>query len=199
MTDLRAQASQAKHRNVIDMGLTFSAMVRRFEEKSKPKILDKLSEFCAALPGITSSTAFEDRHHAFCIWFAKNIVTAATTRNGVITRQSGPASYGHGAKVLDVVLKVYVYYSHLPSDDISSKLIPFLHGAIDNKILQKLKDEFPESGVTACNIEEIDEAQYRLLQRLLGQSITGTEPPFLLPVEFDDITWEVLNRSADNQ
>jgi hypothetical protein len=194
--NFQKEASDTKQRNVLDMALTFTAMVRLFEKDSKQKILDRLSEFCALLPSITSSMLFEDRHHEFCIWFVRNIKTAEKHVQGEIQKKSASASYGHAAKVLDVVLKVNVFYAHLPTREVSEQVIPFLHAAIDNQLLAHLKKQFQNMGVTANSIEEIDESQYRLMQRAIGRELVSTFQSNILPVEYDDIKWSELNRGA---
>ena len=41
-TEKTAIAAEIKQKNVIDMALTFTAMIRLFEKGSKPKIAEKL-------------------------------------------------------------------------------------------------------------------------------------------------------------
>jgi hypothetical protein len=194
--NVREEAFKTRQRNVLDMAITFTAMVRVFKEGAKSTILAELSKFCGALPTISSSTVFEEMHHGFCTWFVNNIVTAEKKINGETRIQSSAASYGHAAKVLDIVLKVYVFYCHFPTNEDSEKLIPLLHAAIDTPILKFLSNKFPNADIKASTIKEIDEQQYSLLQRLLGEDIYQSYQSSILPVEYDDLMWSELNRNA---
>ena len=68
-------------------------------------------------------------HRDFCQWFVKTIKLAKTEE---------PSSYGHAAKVLDLALKVYVYYCKMPSPEKAESLMPRLNGGIDTPILRHL-------------------------------------------------------------
>jgi hypothetical protein len=138
------EAKKTRIKNVIDMALTFTAMIRVFEAGSKQKIAQKLEDVVSGLDGIKDQDAFEKLHTEFCRWFIKNIRTAKKMKKGVALKPSAPASYGHAAKVLDISAKVYVHYCHLPSCDAALQLLPLLHGAVDTRILNNLKFEYPK-------------------------------------------------------
>ena len=108
-TENSSIAAEIKRKNVIDMGLTFTAMIRLFEKGSKPKIAVKLYEEFQRLEKITNIKEFQAFHWGFCEWFKHNIKTAQRERNNKIIKSSGYARYGHAAKLLDVSLKVYIY------------------------------------------------------------------------------------------
>ena len=129
--------------------LTFTAMNRVFEKKSKAKIAQQLGPTLSKLAAVNSPDSFERVHADFCEWFTANISTTAKERDGKIVKKPGRASYGHAAKVLDIVLKVYVYYSHQPSCQAATRLMMLLHGAVDTPILKHLRRRYPKANVSA--------------------------------------------------
>jgi hypothetical protein len=70
------EVSEIKIKMVIDMALTFSAMIRVFEEGSKQKIAQKLENSLGLLTAIDGKGAFEKVQREFCKWFIKNVFTA---------------------------------------------------------------------------------------------------------------------------
>lgn len=188
------KAKNTRIKNVIDMALTFTAMIRVFETGSKQKIAQKLEVVFSGLGRINNQDTFEKLHTEFCEWFTKNIRTAKRMKNGVAVKVSAPASYGHAAKVLDISAKVYVHYSHLPSCDEALQLLPLLHGAVDTPILNELKSEYPKEKITANSIESIDRKQYEKLQRLIKRHIRDKFKDAIFPAQYDDIMWNQLNR-----
>ncbi len=191
------EALQAKIANILDMALTFSAMGRVFERGSKPKIVERLNDAFAMFGDVRVQTDFERVHDDFCSWFPGAIRTASRKSRGRGSTKARPASYGHAAKVFDVASKVYVYYCHLPSRQIATSLLPFLHGAIDTAIMENLKERYRECEVAATDLGEIGRTEYRVLQGLIARHI---EEEFsdvsLLPVQYDDIMWCRLNRTS---
>ena len=187
-------AYEIKQKNVIDMALTFTAMIRLFEKGSKYKIADKLYNEFQKLGEIQNIDDFQEFHKNFCDWFTNNIKTAQRERNNKIIKKSCYSSYGHPAKLLDVSLKVYVYYSSLPDKTTAEKLLPFLNTAIDNPILKYLKKLFPNENILAKTVEEIDENTYAKLQRLIRFDIMKRFNNDILPTQYDDIMWNHLNR-----
>jgi hypothetical protein len=130
-------------------------------------------------------------HRGFCQWFVKTIRLAKTDE---------PSSYGHAAKVLDVALKVYVYYCKMPSPAKAESLMPRLNGAIDTPILRhlfkKLEDTYRESFPPhyLWTIKMIDKEDYDLLQKLIRQDIRDSFKDNLSPVQYDEIMGRRLNR-----
>jgi len=68
-------ARMKRQKNIIDMGLTFSAMMRVFEAGSKKTIAEKLTTNLANFSSINSKESFETFHQNFCNWFVANIKT----------------------------------------------------------------------------------------------------------------------------
>jgi hypothetical protein len=111
-------------------------------------------------------------------------------RNGGF-RPGLPASYGQGAKVLDIASKVYVYYCSQPNAEIARRMEPLLHGAVDTPIMKHLKSKYATARIPAKTIQEIDEEAYRVLQSLvLKESLSMG----IYPVQYDDTVWRRLNR-----
>jgi hypothetical protein len=181
---------ETKRKNIIQMALEFTAMIRIFAKESKKRIADKLEEFFLSLTEIRNRNDYEERHRSFCVWFTQNIQCAGKTLKNANVLPAGPSSYGQAAKILDVAIKVYVYYCALPTLEVSERIVPFLHGAIDTAILMHLKkSKFARGKIRATTIKDLDEETYRALQSLLADS----RPETLHPVQYDDILWRLLN------
>jgi hypothetical protein len=114
-----------KRRNIIDMALGFTAMMRIFSEGSKTNIEKRLRELFSGLPGIGNSEDYEACHRAFCEWFTREVRTAEKRSESGKAQESEPASYGHAAKVLDIAIKVYVYYCAQPDAEVAGDWCPF--------------------------------------------------------------------------
>ncbi len=185
---------KVKSDNVIDMAVTFTAMVRVFESGSKEKIVSMLKKSFTSLDSIKTEKNYRDLHKQFCSNFTKTIKTARKKlKNGNI-KKSKPASYGQAAKVLDIAIKVYVYYCGLPRREVSEKVVQLLFGAIDTPILNHLKSKFPEENIEANTIENITKSDYDKLQSLLQRDISDGFSNQIMPVQYDDIMWNYLNR-----
>jgi hypothetical protein len=184
-------AEKAKKQNIIDMAVGVSAMTPLFQERSADLIKEKLSDLFEGLDRINSDQEFSEMHNDFCQWFAKTIRLSKTKE---------PSSYGHAAKVLDLALKVYVYYCNMPSPAKAESLMPRLNGAIDTPILRhlfkKLENTYGASFPPhyLWTIEMIDKAAYDLLQKVIRQEIRDSFKSDILPVQYDDIVGRRLNR-----
>ncbi|HEY2932815.1 MAG TPA: hypothetical protein VGK99_13810 [Acidobacteriota bacterium] len=83
-------------------------------------------------------------------------------------QQSQPASYGQAAKVLDIALKVYVYYCAQPTADVAERIVPLLHGAVDTPIMQQLKrSKYATARIRAATIKGVDATAYESLQSVV--------------------------------
>jgi hypothetical protein len=117
-----------------------------------------------------------------------------------LAKTEEPSSYGHAAKVLDLALKVYVYYCKMPSPAKAESLMPRLNGAIDTPILRhlfkKLEDIYRESYPPhyLWTIKMIDKEDYDLLQKVIRQDIRDSFDDNILPVQYDDIMGRRLIR-----
>jgi len=183
-------AQQAKKRNIIDMAVGFAGMMPLFQERSADLIKGKLAETIEGLERIDSDDEFNKMHRAFCQWFVKTIRLAKTEE---------PSSYGHAAKVLDLALKVYVYYCKMPSLAKAELLTPRLNGVIDTPILRhlfkRLEDIYgnPSPPHYLWTIKMINAEDYDLLQKALRQEIRDSFNDRISPVQYDDIMGKLLN------
>jgi hypothetical protein len=183
-------AEQAKKRNIIDMAVGFAGIMPLFQERSADLIKEKLTETFEGLERIGSDEEFNKMHKAFCRWFIKTIKLAKTEE---------PSSYGHAAKVLDLALKIYVYYCKMLTPAKAESLTPRLNGVIDTPILRhlfkRLEDIYgkPSPPHYLWTIKMINEADYDLLQKTLRQEIRDSFDDRISPVQYDDIMGPSLN------
>jgi 5-bromo-4-chloroindolyl phosphate hydrolysis protein len=190
-------AEEVKKSNILDMALMFSAMIRLFAKDSKERIVQRLWDLTSELPAINTANDYEKMHREFCIWFCQEIHTAQKTLKNGKTKRSNHASFGQAAKVLDVALKVYVYFCSQPSTDVSARINPFLHGAMDTAMMKYLTDKYPEASVRSTTIYQVDEQTYNILKGLVDRDITERFHDEILPVQWDDILWQELNRETE--
>ncbi|MBN2058919.1 MAG: hypothetical protein JW882_00765 [Deltaproteobacteria bacterium] len=184
-------AEIAKKQNIIDMAVTFSAMMPLFQERSADLIKEKLADLFEGLDRIDSDEDFRKIHTGFCKWFVKVIRLAKTEE---------PSSYGHAAKVIDLALKVYIYYCKMPSPAKAESLIPRLNGVIDTPILRylfkKLENISREAFIPhyLWTIKMIENKDYDLLQKVIRQDLRDSFDDNIFPVQYDDIMGRRLDR-----
>jgi len=189
--DVLELAEQAKKRNIIDMAVGFAGMMPLFQERSADLIKEKLTETFEGLERIVLDEEFNKMHRAFCQWFVKTIKLAKTEE---------PSSYGHAAKVIDLALKVCVYYCKMPNPEKAESLTPRLNGVIDTPILRhlfkRLEDIYgkPSPPHYLWTIKMISKEDYDLLQKALRQDIRDSFNDKISPVQYDDIMGRRLNR-----
>ena len=189
--DAVERAEKAKKQNIIDMVVGYTAMMPLFQERSADLIKDKLEDLFEGLDQISSDQDFSKMHRDFCQWFVKTIRLAKTGE---------PSSYGHAAKVLDLALKVYVYYCKMPSPAKAESLIPRLNGTIDTPILRRLFKKLEDIYRESCpphylwTIKMIDKKDYELLQKIIRQDIRDSFKDKLSPVQYDDIMGQCSDR-----
>ena len=184
-------AEQAKKQNIIDMAVGFTAMTPLFQDRSADLIKEKLADLFEGFDRIGSDQDFSKMHRDFCQWFIKTIRLAKTEE---------PSSCGQAAKVLDLALKVYVYYCKMPSPAKAESLIPRLNGVIDTPILRilykKLEDIYRKSYPPhyLWTIKMIDREDYDLLQKVIRQDIWDSFDDNIFPVQYDEIVGRRLDQ-----
>jgi hypothetical protein len=184
-------AEQAKKQNIIDMAVGFTAMTPLFQDRSADLIKEKLADLFEGFDRIGSDQDFSKMHRDFCQWFIKTIRLVKTEE---------PSSYGQAAKVLDLALKVYVYYCKMPSPAKAESLIPRLNGVIDTPILRilykKLEDIYRKSYPPhyLWTIKMIDREDYDLLQKVIRQDIWDSFNDNIFPVQYDEIVGRRLDQ-----
>ena len=163
----REKIDKVRLENIVDMGLTFSAMIRLYEKGSKKKIREEIVRILPDFANATSIEHFQKTYNAFCVWGMKNLSLAERKRRGEIIKQSGPPSYGQVAKTLDVVLKVVIYYSRWPKESSSNKIIKYLNAAVDTQMMAFLKRRYPRSFKEwPVTVENVTKPKYIALQKL---------------------------------
>ena len=188
-------AAEARLENIVDMGLTFSAMIRLYEKGSKKIIRDKIIQILPAIDSAPSIGNFQIIHDTFCVWGVKNLTLAERERKGKLIKHSGPPSYGQVAKTLDVVLKVVVYYSKWPNESAANELVKYLNAAVDTKMMAFLKTRYPEHfSHWPITVESVSQSTYASIQKLVRQFIADEHDGQIMPVQFDDLYWNYLNR-----
>lgn len=171
--------------NIVDVGLTASAMIRLFakgtkEGKLRPRTVEALEQIFKA----ESEQEFGVIHSQFCQWGTSEIALA---------RKNKPASYGQIAKTFNVVLKVAVYYCHLPECEKSKELSKWLQAAVDNRMMAKLRRRYPLTMKPwPRTIEEVDKQKYEEIQRIVKKFIREVHEDSIIPVQFDDYYWREL-------
>lgn len=190
------EPERVRFKNIIEMGLDFSAMIRLFQKGSVETLYDQIVKKTAEdIFNANSGEHFIQIHSEFCDWGTKNIFLAEKKRNGRIIKKSKLASYGQIAKTLDVTLKVAVYYSHLPNCERSKKISEWLNAAVDTKMMAMLRKQYPDAIESwPATIEDVDKGSYVTIQELVRKFIKEKHQGRLAPVQFDDIYWRILNR-----
>jgi hypothetical protein len=181
--------------NVIDMALTFSAMIRLFNKGTKDKLRDRIALRSKDVFHAQEKEEFINIHSNFCRWGIENICLAEKKRNGQVIKPAAPASYGQIAKTFDVTLKVVIYYSHLPDCERSQKIAKWLNAAIDTKMMAMIREYYGKDlSCWPTTIEQVDQTTYKTLQAIVRRFIKEKHNNEILPVQFDDIYWNLLNR-----
>lgn len=180
----KQEAEDARNKNIIEISLDFSAMMRVFSKGSSATILRRLEEGFRAFDGVADKADYDRFHADFCQWFIQNISTAEKKFKSGQTKPSRTCSYGQAAKVLDVAAKVYVYYCGQPSQESARRLVPTLHAALDNRMMEHL-------GIPTT-LQQVDRAAYEYLQSRVADEIAHSQ---IYPVQYDDILWRRLQRA----
>jgi len=185
----------AKSKNIIEMALGFTGMMRIFSENSKPRIHTELEKLFSGLHEIRAANEYRARHRAFCDWFTQQIQTAPKNLKNGKVQPSQRSSYGQAAKVLDIAIKVYVYYCGQPTAETAQRIVPFLNGAVDTPILKCLKiSKFARTTIRATTIKAVDQSAYQALQSII---LAESHARQIHPVQYDDVMWRQLNRDRN--
>lgn len=176
-----------RYENIVDVGLTASAMVRLFKQGTKEKIRGHTVKAIKKMLGATSELEYQRVHSDFCKWGIKTIALSKKTKH---------ASYGQVAKTIDVVLKVVVYYCHLPECEKSKEFSQWLNAAVDTKMMAKLRRCYPNAMKPwPRTIEKVDSKQkYDKIQETVRKFIHDKHQDSITPAQFDDYYWKKLNR-----
>ena len=181
--------------NIVDMGLTFSAMIRLYKKGSKITLHKEIVRILPEIAKADSFKRFQKTHHQFCAWGMDKLSLAEKKRQGRIIKNSGPPGYGQVAKTLDVVLKVVIYYSKWPDEPTSERIAKYINAAVDTKMMAFLKSYDPDHiEHWPVTVENVSQSIYISMQKLVRQFITDEHQGQIMPVQFDDLYWNFLNR-----
>jgi hypothetical protein len=186
----QSQLEEIALHNIVDMGLTFSAMMRLFDEGSKQTLRNEMIVHIKKVFQAKSEEEFDNIHNGFCEWGAENILQAKTSKG-----EKPLASYGQIAKTFDVVLKVTIYYCQLPNIQKAQKIIEWLNAAVDTKMMAFLKRLYrDETKGWPKTVKKVDKSTYTGIQRVVEKFIKDHYNNKIRAVHFDDIYWKELNR-----
>jgi len=195
----RREAEDVKRCNIVDIALGFSAMMRLFEEGSKEIIQEKILELLPVFFTAQSEEEFKQLHDGFCRWGIKEIMRTKREKGRVVVKDSGPASYGQIGKTLDVVLHVVIYYAQYPTVEKAKTISKWLNAAMDTKMMAFLAGCYPDAiDKWPKSVEQVGGKEYRVIQDYVRRFIQEEHGSRIMPVQFDDIYWEVLNRGSKN-
>ncbi len=187
----------AKPRNIVDMALSFSAMMRLFREGSKEIFHNQIMDYLPRFINAKSEDEFKAVHHDFCLWGTTAINTAEKEQKDGSIKNSAPASYGQIAKTLDVVLHVVIHYAHHPNNETAKAISKWLNTAMDTKMMAFLSDCYPDAlKPWPKTIEQVNKKEYEAIQKTVRLFIQEEHLGKIRPVDVDDVYWEVLNRKA---
>lgn len=174
-----------RFKNIIDIGLTASAMIRLFSKGTKEsKLRCRTTETVEQILKVESEPEFRAIHSHFCQWGTDKITLA---------KKNKPASYGQIAKTLNVVLKVTVYYCNLPEYKKSKELSKWLDAAVDTKMMIELRKRYPlDMKPWPHTIEDVDKQNYEEIQKIVKKFISEVHEDSISPVQFDDYYWRKL-------
>lgn len=172
-------------------------MMRVFKKDSKSGIETKAGLFVENLAGVESIEDFKKLHRGFCEEFTTEFKTAKYGRADGQSCNTDVPSYGQAAKVLDVVLKVYVVYSKLPNLKKSNQLKKYLYCPIDTIELQKLRPILKTKNMNVKAISQIDKKKYCAIQKIVRAELQSCEFEAKHPVDFDDQVFYLRNIGAD--
>jgi hypothetical protein len=186
--------------NIVDMGLTFSAMIRLYEKGSKKKLHKEILHILPDIANQTSYEQFQNIHNKFCLWGIKNLSLAEKKRYGRMIKNGSSPSYGQIAKTLDVVLKVAIYYSKWPNEPVSERIGKYIHAAVDTKMMAFLKSKYPDHfEIWPVTVGSVNRPRYLSIQELVRQFIADQHSGQIMPVQFDDLYWKFLNRPTGGE
>ena len=82
--------------NIVDMGLTFSAMIRLYEKGTKETLRNKILEELDNISKAPLNKVFNKMHSDFCRWGINNIFLAEKIKAGMIIKKRKPAKKHRG-------------------------------------------------------------------------------------------------------
>lgn len=141
---------------------------RIFSEEANKKIKRRILSIINHLSEISTQNEFDMIHKDVLDRIVQDV------RNYRVRNQSGRISYGQAQKGLNVFLKVYVDWAHLPSIEISNAIVKFLHCPLDSIVMKTIRKRervlYLEYGNLPCDLKSImTYDQYINWQRLIDK------------------------------
>lgn len=193
-SELKDKTNICKLKNIIEMALISTAMLRVFEKRAKEKIINELNFFeeIEKFFKIKEKEEFDKLHSELCNKFSK-IIKSYNKKKNKNGKQLIDTSFGQAAKVVDIVLKVCIYYCEIPGKNKSKIIAKLLNSPIDTPILEYIKNKYKkEENINAKSINEIEEETYKKIQKLIRHEIKREYYGIILPVQWDDMKWREL-------
>ncbi len=179
---------------IVEMKNSFSVMIRRFQVGSKEIVHKKIGCILPEIAKLDGVESFQRAHDQFCTWGVQNLSLAAKKRRGKVVKSLFPPSYGQVAKILDTLLKIVIYYKNWPDEQTSERVGKYLNSPLDNKMMMLMKFKYPHYFKQWPSIlENVDKSTYLSVQELV-RNILKDEGRGLMPVQFDDLYRDILNR-----
>ena len=182
-------AEEVRLRNIVTMGLGFSAMTRLYESASKDEFHRRILGVVKELFQAKSREEYVQIHSTFC---EKEIGRIKLAKKGTA------ASYGQIAKTLDVVMKVAVYYAQLPDCRKAQELTKWLNAAVDTRMMaylnKYLNEKHPQKSKLPKTVEKVKKKEHTYIQDVVRDFIKEKHQNKIYPAQFDDIYWRWLNR-----
>ena len=93
------------------------------------------------------------------------------------------------------MLKVVIYYSKWPDELKSERIAIYLNAAVDTKMMAFLKSKCPDHfEFWPVTVGSVNQSIYVSIQELVRQFISDDHRDQIMPVQFDDLYWNYLNR-----
>jgi hypothetical protein len=184
---------EIKLHTAVDIGLTFSAMMRLFEGKSKDTLHKEIySELQSNFFNAKTPSDFKEIHSKFC----KRVMSKIS-----LAKKEGNASYGQIAKTLDVVLKVVIYYSHLPNCTEAKRLSKLLNVAMDRKMMNYLRRKYLDDKERQAWPKKVEDVREEKTYDQVQEAVSRYRKEYakdkhlgeLLPSQLEDILWARVN------
>jgi len=173
--DFYTEVMEAKIKNIINISLIISNMLRNFKAGSNELILPKLFDTIYEMFEMERKEDYIKIHDEFCKWAIKNIVPNEKQAVNSI-------SWGQAAKIIDIATKFVFYYSNLPEQEYAKKVIRWLNSPIDTVMLKILR-------INWIKLTDIDKDKYEQCQKKILEFIEDFFNNKLYPIEFDDLIW----------
>ena len=195
---MKGDIDKIRMENIIDMAVLFSGMIRVLKKGSKDRIVEKIKDSINEFFNLSGKKDYIKKHENLCMKIIedKKIKTA---------KGDDSLSWGQSAKIVDITMKVIFYYCKLPSEEYALKILPWLNGPIDSKILRYIKHQIKEGHLKKYeniyyekiaeiqSLKDIDKQKYRLLQKIfLDCKERGNENMSL--IEYEEIIWWNLKK-----